>query len=557
MSDRLQRVAAVLRLELRIQRREPLTLLYMLVFIALGAAFAAAGPVELVRDRGAVPRDAAWSIMLASTALTAFGQVITTMVAATVVLRDRADRVADLIAATQLTSREYLAGKLIAALVMLGLIYSAVPLGLVLGAVVGGGEFVSAVRAVVPPFVLLAMPTMLAIGALQFAVGVSSGRLWVIVGQGLLLIWLWSAAVDAVAAKAAGATFLLVDPFGSAPLLAATQEWTDAERVVRPMPVTGALLWNRALWLALGGVSALGAVLRGGRRRSLRATGPSDGVAVVGPLARDAGTSAARMGAAGSIARANANANAIASGAWRGVGASGWYVARWMLRDTGWRVLAALGAVNVGVHAALDAAGARSSAELLQRTIGGLVLHSQLFLILLATIYAGELVWRERDDRSAPLFDALPISDRARVLGSVLGVLMAQAMVVALLTTTAAITALLSSGESFESLSAAGFVDAVFRGVLVPFWGWLLVSLAVHVVVQQKIVGHLCLIAGWVLASLFLGAAVTPGGPRASMTLWVLVGAVSLAVSVVGWARGTRRPSMWRQRREPGPEKRA
>ena len=140
MRGSVQRVAAVVRLELLTQRREPLTALYMLVFVLLAATFAAAGPVELVRDRGRVPRDAAWSLMLASTALTAFGQVITTMVAATVVLRDRADRVDEFLRATLLQPREYLTGKLLAALGLLCVIYTAIPVGLVCGAVIGGGN---------------------------------------------------------------------------------------------------------------------------------------------------------------------------------------------------------------------------------------------------------------------------------------------------------------------------------------------------------------------------------------------------------------------------------
>ncbi|HYW51464.1 MAG TPA: hypothetical protein VE861_12710, partial [Gemmatimonadaceae bacterium] len=253
-------VRAVVLLELRTQRREPLTVLYMLVLSLLAAAFAAAGPVELVRDRGAVPRDSAWSLMMASTALTAFGQVITTMVAATVVLRDRADRVSDLLAVTRMSRREYLAGKLLAALLMLVSIYPAIPLGLVAGAVVGGGGIIAAVAGALTPFVCVVLPTMLAIGALQFAAGVLSGRLWVIVGQGLVLIWLWTAVTDAVATPGT-ATIALFDPFASAPLLIATRAWTDFERASSTMPVSTLLVASRVLWLTIGAGAAGAAIL--------------------------------------------------------------------------------------------------------------------------------------------------------------------------------------------------------------------------------------------------------------------------------------------------------
>ena len=44
-----------------------------------------------------------------------------------------------------------------------------------------------------------------------------------------------------------------------------------------------------------------------------------------------------------------------------------------------------------------------------------------IFLILVATIYAGELVWRERDVRTDAMRDVLPASSGAIVAGKVLG----------------------------------------------------------------------------------------------------------------------------------------
>lgn len=528
-----RRIAAVVRLELLIHRREPLTALYVLVFVLLGAAFTAAGPVELVRNRGDVPRHAAWSVMLASTALTAFGQVITTMVAATIVLRDQADRVIELVTVSHLTSREYLIGKLLAALLILGLIYCAVPVGLMIGAVIGGGGVIPAALAVVPPFVLIVLPTMLTIGTLQFGVGVLSGRLWVIVGLGLLLIWLWSAAVGAVGGAADGVLVALADPFGSAPVLQATRDWSDAQRASNGMPITGALLANRAVWLAAGllvaGLAIVGGArvpARSGVAPSLAGEAPGEGYATA-PIARSHPAAPLQ----GAIATAT-------------------YVARWMLRDTGWRVLAGLGAVNVGVHALLDARGSVSSADTTTRALNAMVTHSRLFLILLATIYAGELVWREREERSAPLFDAQPISDDALIFGRVCGVVITQGVLVLLLVVAAAVAAMLGAHDAVDVSTLAS--GAVMQ-LAVPFVVWSLVSLAVHVTVQQKVVAHLLLIASWVLAVLLVGTGLDDATPRRWTPLaWAVAAAVALAVVRLRWFRGLRprgssagHPSTW------------
>lgn len=504
------RMLAVVRLELRVQRREPLTALYMVVFALLAMAFSASGPVELVRDRGAVPRDAAWSLMLASTAITAFGQVITTMVAATVVLRDRADRVADLLVTTRLTIVEYGVAKLCAALLMLALIYAAIPVGLVAGALLGGGSLHAALRGTLPPFVTVVLPTMLAIGALQFAAGVLSGRLWVIVGQGLVLIWLWTVAVD-LTTQGGGAVAALLDPFGSAPLLLASRGWSDAERAVRSLPLTPSLLASRALWLLIGALAATTAIVRQPARR-LR----------VGHTRAHAAAAVVSVRVPRGVLRADV------PHWWVGLYATARYVSRWMLRDPGWRVLTLLGAVNVGVHAfhapALASGGSGSVSVLLE--------HSRLFLILLATIYAGELVWREREERSAPLFDGLPVATRTLVAGRIAGVIVAQGVLVAVLTA-ASVSGTMARGGVLE----ADIARSATAQVLVPFVAWMLLSLAVHVVVQQKVVAHLLCIAGWALASVRFGAATASTRAPIAGTWWAAACLLALSVVVGYWRR--------------------
>ncbi len=517
-----RRIAAVVRLELRTHRREPLTGLYMLVFVLLGAAFTAAGPVDLVRDRGAVPRDAAWSIMLASTALTAFGQVITTMVAATIVLRDRADRMMDLLTVTRLTEREYLVGKLVAALLILVLVYCAVPVGLLLGAVIGGGNLAQAAEGTVRPFTLLVLPTMLTVGALQFGVGVLSGRLWVIVGLGLVLIWIWSAAASGVGSVGQSQPSVLWDPFGSAPLLQATRDWSEAERAARPMPVTAGLLANRGVWLGIGALVAFFAIRFGSRARVHSHRSSTRGDSVPAPLRRAAALRRTRPATAP-----------------QGVAATARYVRQWLLRDTGGRVLAVLGAINVSVHVFLEAQGSPTSADTTARALAGLVKHSQLFLILLATIYAGELVWREREERSDALFDAQPIRDVSQICGRLAGVATAQLALIAVLVAAAALAAVMGA---HHAIAVVPMLIGVGSRLAIPFVVCTLIAVAIHVLIGQKVIGHLILIMGWVLTVLMAGTGdVASDGGKVPAAAWGAVVAVALCVVFARWRRGVSR----------------
>ncbi len=514
----------MVRIEWLTQRREPLTVLYMLVFALLAAAFSSTGPVELVRDRGAVSRDSAWSLMLASSAITAFGQVITTMVAATVVLRDRADRVYELLAVTHLSPREYYSGKLLAALAILCVIYAAIPIGLVAGVVVSGGDVRVALAGCASPFLLLVLPTMLAVGAMQFAAGVLSGRLWVLVGQGLLLIWLWSWATADAGMRAGVA---LVDPFGSAPTLAATRAWSDAQREGQSMPLTSLLIANRLLWLAVGGTLAAYAILRAPRRIAASTVAPT-----VSQLTKQLLPAVDRV-----VPRQRPQVlrRGPLNSAWcQRSAAVARYVFRWQVRDTGWRVLTALGALNVAVHAYADSRGIQSATALAQIVEVTLLEHSRIFLILLATIYAGEIVWRERDDRSAEVFDVQPVSDASLVAGKIAGVIWAQC-IVALALMSAVLCAVIFGAGALPDLGSV--LHVAFANLLVPFVLWMLLTLFVHAVVQQKVVGHLLCIGGWVFAIVVFDAALAAPNTVPIVVQLLVGGSAIIAVWLV-WVRG-------------------
>ncbi|MCU0619860.1 MAG: hypothetical protein MUF40_08270, partial [Gemmatimonadaceae bacterium] len=333
----IARIRAIAAMEWAVQRRDPLIALLPLVLGLLAFGYASGGPVELVPSRGAVPRTAPWALALATTGLVAFGQVLTTMITATVVLRDRAVGMDVLLATGALTRHEYLAGKLVAALGILLLVQAAIPVGLLAGIVVHDGAAVAltpaTLVAIARPTVLLVVPVLVSVGLLQFAMGALVGRLWAIVGQGLVLLWLWGAVLGA-AERGDAAPPAWLDPFASAPLVAATRAWPDARRAVDAMPIDAAWAWNRLLWSTLG----VAAVLLTVRRATIAAPPVAARRAPGRVPAAPPPTSDAWRRTIGTPLDAVATVRAVAG-----------YTARWMLRDAGWRVLALLGVLNVAV----------------------------------------------------------------------------------------------------------------------------------------------------------------------------------------------------------------
>ncbi|MFN9213644.1 MAG: hypothetical protein ACK6DK_03585 [Gemmatimonadota bacterium] len=480
--------------ELHVQRREFLAWLAALVFLLLTLGYGANGVVELVGDRGPVPRAAPWAIAQAMAGVTAFGQVITAMIAATTVLRDVGTRTQGLILATPLPWPRYLLGRFLGTLAVLGLIYLMIPAGLVAGFALGDPAAVGPWRAadVLLPLALLVVPTVVLVAAVFFAAGARSGGFAVILLVGIGLIALWQTGLSLERRGLAAGPWL--DPFGNAVVAHLTRDWDATMRATAPVPWTGLVLRHRAAWLGLA-LAVLAWTLRTWR------PGAADARAVAGDRLTTSAThdesGSARtwpaLPAALPAARLAAPLAALPS-AWRQAAAEWRFGWRWVLRERGFAALVILALLNAMANGWPVAADPEALLRALE-------FHARLFAILVATIYAGELAWRDRDVRADGLLAALPASPATRLAGRTAGVLTGlAALPLALFGLGVALPAL--RGASPDAACAARWM----LGVSAPgFAALLLGSLGVHLVVRSKTVAHLLVIAAWV-AAIALGA---------------------------------------------------
>ena len=530
----------VARFEAQLQQREFLTWVYLAVFFLLTFGYTSSGAVELVTGRGTLPKNAPWALAQAMAGVTAFGQVITTMITATAVMRDVATRQQELLFTTRLTRRDYLLGRWAGALAAMFLVYAAIPVGLVAGTLMPWVD-----RAVLHPFALssylrpllmLVLPNVLLVSACFFAAGAMRRSFMAILLLGVGLVALWSTGISLVRDGAPWGA--LVDPFGNAALEAVTSGWGDAERAGRAMPLGGWLLANRALWLAVG-VGALAWLARGFRFEVTASTAPR---------AADA-SARASVAPAAALTRPARHATR-----WRILRCEAGWTLRWTLRERGFRTLAALGALNALANA-WRAGGAHPDAGMILAAVQE---HSRPFLILVATIYAGELVWRERDVRADAMRDVVPAGTGALVAGKIWGILAAQAVLVAPLLLVALLVGFVRDAQGMSLALALAWIG----GLVYPFLAQLtLLSLLVHAVVQHKVAGHVLLIIGWVVAvamertlalpALARFASLPPytwtagrgfGGAAGTMAwivvYWSAVAAACALLASVWWVRG-------------------
>ena len=104
------------------------------------------------------------------------------------------------------------------------------------------------------PFVFLVLPNLLFTAALFFGLAAVSRRMLPNYVGGAVLLMGYLIAGQLIADMENEMAASLADPFGGQAFTTLTKYWTVAEKNSLLTPVSGEFLYNRLLWLAVGGI---------------------------------------------------------------------------------------------------------------------------------------------------------------------------------------------------------------------------------------------------------------------------------------------------------------
>jgi len=110
-----------------------------------------------------------------------------------------------------------------------------------------------------------------------------------------------------------------------------------------------------------------------------------------------------------------------------------------------------------------------------------------LFLYIVATMYAGELIWRERDTRFEQIHDALPVPSWLDTLGKLIALASAEAVLLFVVMLCGIVSQATTGYFHFELLQYFKELYVVtFPSVLI----FALLAFFVQTIVSNKFVGH-------------------------------------------------------------------
>ena len=420
----------LLAFERRLLLRSGLFWVVALAFAAIGFGAMASDDVSFGGGVGNILRNSPAVIINLLGAFSVISVLLTTIFVAGIALRDFEMRSAELFFATPMKKRDYLLGRFGGGFLASVGIMLAIAFGLWLGSQM---PWLDADRLGPTPwgayawsFVVLVIPNLLFLSALLFLLAtLTRSMLYTYIGV-IAFFVLWS--MSDLLAQDLDTRWIaaLVDPSGNAAIVEHIRYWSSEQYNTLLPELTGPLLANRALWLAIT-VAMLAAsftLFRADReglrlRRRRARTG-------------DAGTPAQAPAAASYVHLPTVALRGDAATRWAQYRSQSWFHLRQSMGGAPFIIMLLLGLLLIFTTLQFSGMTFGTDRYPVTRTMlsaiqGGL----SLFLVIVIIFYAGELVWRERGLRVAEATDAyatpdwIPLASRLTALAGIVAVFLA------------------------------------------------------------------------------------------------------------------------------------
>ncbi|WP_411850219.1 ABC transporter permease/M1 family aminopeptidase [Stenotrophomonas sp. LGBM10] len=398
-------ITAFFRFELREQLRSPLLWLLSALFAALAFAAASSDAVQIGGGIGNVHSNAPTVIATFMGVFTMLGMLVSTLFVSNALLRDFELGTAELIFASPIKRRDYLTGRILAALFAGLLFYLVIALGLFLAPFMPwvDPERMGAVslRAYAWTFAVVVIPNLIFTTALlALLAALTRSILWVYIGLiGYFVLYGVSASLMRDIDNTWVAT--LSEPLGMRALSRTIRYWAAEQRNTQLPELTGYLLANRAVWLAaaVAMFAATFALFRtersgSGRRRWGRKAPPP-----VASGVRPADVVVPRIHPTFGVATG-----------WRQFLRQVRFDTAGVLRSVPFLVLLVLGMANFIPNAiSQQSLYGTPIYPVTAEMLGSLQGAYSWLLVIIVLFYAGELVWKERGARLNEVNDAMPV----------------------------------------------------------------------------------------------------------------------------------------------------
>lgn len=548
-------------IELRHWLRQPMVYIFLLLFALFGFGLVSWDELVVGGQLANVKLNAPFMVYQYYAAFGFLGLLMVTAFVNASAIRDFAYNTQQIMFSTPLDKGQYLLSRFLGSTFVSTLPLLGISLGMILGSVmpwvdperIGANVLMAHAQA----YLFLSIPNIVFSAAVIFAVAVlvrSTTAAFVtaiviMVGSGVAESFMTEMDNQTLAA--------LLDPFGGTAFELVSRYWTVDDKNTMLLPMTGVLLWNRLLWLALAAVVFLVSYWRFSftdRKANAPALPPGDETTPVA-IHVNVPMVARRFDRAAHFRQ------------WRRIV---WNDLTGMLKGTAFLLVTGIGLLNMFL-------GLSFSSSLYENTLHPVTYRVNditegsfgLFLMILITFYSGLLVWKEREPKLDEVHDATPTPLGIGLLGKYAALLLLLALVLAIASVGGMVFQLLNG---YTQLEPGVYLGNYILPNLIGLGIMLTLAFLIHVLVNNKYVGYAVFIVFIIGSGILLNALdvrthlarfnSAPGTEYSDMNAygtaitawswfkayWAAFGAILLALALFFWIRGRETSWAWRLR---------
>ncbi len=377
--------------------------------------------------------------------------------------------------------RAYLAARFLGSVVFVLYVFSAVGLGGLFAAVLpiypAGKVGPFHLATYIQPYAVNVVPNVLFLGAVFFALAVVFRKSMPVFTAGLGFVILHVVARNLAGEERLAKLLSIIDPLGFIAYSSVTEHWTAYERNSLQIPLAGDYLANRLVWLAFGACFLVIGFWR------FRFTQGSERIS--GPLPLPHDTSGPEICSGSTVAaHRDFSRAAFLRMALKASLFDLWAIVRSIYFHL---ILAGVGVSLIALTLVHTMRWGTPSYPVTYEVLEFLDRGFPLFLLVMISIYAGELIWRERENRSQEVYDALPVPRWVFLSSKILALMGMQAVIAAFMALTGMIT---QACQGYYRFEPALYVKELFVIKMTEYWLFCVLALFIHVVIHQKYVAH-------------------------------------------------------------------
>jgi ABC-2 type transport system permease protein len=478
----------------RFEAQQRLKLLSTWVYFAMFAALAmlwmaAAGGVfkeATVSFGGRVMINAPRSIALTVAFLGCLGVIVTAALMGRSVQQDVEYETQHFFFSAPIAKRDYVFGRFLGAWITLAIVFFSIVLGAWLGTQLPGIEpsrlGPDGPAVYLQPYFLTLLPNLFIFGAIFFILAALTRRMLPVYVASVVMMIGYIVAPRLARDLDYKTLAALIDPFGTTALVRLTEYWSIAERNTRMVPFEGVYLANRLIWSAFG----LAVLLLGYWRFHFIGSIDSGRADAAGKAAS----------AAPVLSQAASNTRETPDFAARSLGLlllrSSWFNLRESSKNIYFAVIALAGVLALFAGSLdLGSMYGTNTYPVTYQMVELIRDMFQLFVLVVTTFYAGELVWREREARVAQMLDALPVPSWLPLLAKTFALVGLQALMLAIAMAAAMLIQLFNG---YFALEPGLYLQSLFL-IELPHYALLAVlAIALQVLLNHKYLAYFAMI---------------------------------------------------------------